>query len=96
MAVCCWKNAEAMHMVDITYEMTRDGTFLEGSGLCIPYSDAHLLQALYHGKPIVAMPFFADQLPNADKVVAKVSGSPNAQRDFLPALCTGLTTVGIR
>ena len=32
----------------------------------------HLLQALFHGKPIVAMPFFADQLPNAEKVVAKV------------------------
>ena len=24
------------------------------------------------GRPIVAMPFFADQLPNAEKVVAKV------------------------
>lgn len=32
----------------------------------------HPLQALFHGKPIVAMPFFADQLPNAEKVVAKV------------------------
>lgn len=30
------------------------------------------VQAIYHGKPIVAMPFFADQLTNADKVVAKV------------------------
>ncbi len=33
------------------------------------------MQAIYHGKPIVAMPFFADQLPNADKVVAKVSNA---------------------
>ena len=96
MAICCCKRAEAMHIVDIMYEKTRDGPLLEGGGLCIPYSDAHLLQALYHGKPIVAMPFFADQLPNADKVVAKVSGSPNALRDFPPALCTGLTTVGVR
>ena len=30
------------------------------------------VQAIYHGKPIVGMPFFGDQMTNADKVVAKV------------------------
>lgn len=39
----------------------------------IQCNDVRWMQAIYHGKPIVAMPFFADQLPNADKVVAKVS-----------------------
>lgn len=33
------------------------------------------MQAIYHGKPVVAMPFFGDQPNNADKMVAKV-GSP--------------------
>ena len=47
----------------------------QGSWVCISCNDVHLLQALYHGKPIVAMPFFADQLPNAEKVVAKVSNT---------------------
>lgn len=32
------------------------------------------LQSAYHGVPIVALPFFADQPDNAGKVVAKVSG----------------------
>ena len=62
-------------MVYIVCKMREDGMLLQASGLCIPCSDVHLLQALYHGKPIVAMPFFADQLPNADKVVAKVSNT---------------------
>ena len=31
-----------------------------------------LLQAIYHGKPVVAMPMLGDQASNADKVVAKV------------------------
>lgn len=30
------------------------------------------LQAAYHGVPIVALPFFADQPANADKAVARV------------------------
>lgn len=30
------------------------------------------VQAIYHGKPIVGMPFFGDQPNNADRVVAKV------------------------
>lgn len=30
------------------------------------------LQAMYHGKPVLAVPFFGDQLSNADRVVAKV------------------------
>ena len=30
------------------------------------------MQAIYHGKPVVAMPFFGDQPNNADKMVAKV------------------------
>jgi len=30
------------------------------------------VQAIYHGKPIIGMPFFGDQMTNADKVVAKV------------------------
>ena len=30
------------------------------------------MQAIYHGKPIVGMPFFGDQSTNADRVVAKV------------------------
>ena len=32
-----------------------------------------VMQAIYHGKPIVGMPFFGDQPSNADRVVAKVS-----------------------
>ena len=36
------------------------------------------VQAIYHGKPIVAMPFFGDQLNNADKMVSRVGhGSPH-------------------
>lgn len=31
-----------------------------------------LLQAIYHGKPVVGMPLFGDQPSNADRVVAKV------------------------
>ena len=31
-----------------------------------------IVQAIYHGKPIVGMPFFGDQPTNADRVVAKV------------------------
>ena len=30
------------------------------------------VQAVYHGKPVVGMPFFGDQPSNADRVVAKV------------------------
>ena len=30
------------------------------------------MQAIYHGKPVIAMPFFGDQLNNADKMVSKV------------------------
>ncbi len=30
------------------------------------------MQAAYHGVPIVALPFFADQPANADKAVARV------------------------
>ncbi len=33
----------------------------------------HTVQAIYHGKPVVAMPFFGDQPDNADRVVAKVT-----------------------
>ena len=55
-------------------------------------SDMLVLQALYHGKPIVAMPFFADQLPNADKVVAKVSSTPEALHGSPPALWQGVGT----
>ena len=51
--------------------------------LCVSCNDLHPLQALYHEKPIVAMPFFADQLPNAEKVVAKVSNTPRT----LPVVC---------
>ena len=40
------------------------------------------------------MPFFADQLPNAEKVVAKVSITPHALL-FLPALYRGSSTVGM-
>ena len=66
------------------------------SGSRIPHTDMQLLQALYHGKPIVAMPFFADQLPNADKVVAKVSSAPCTLHGFPPALSQGkLSTVGM-
>lgn len=40
-------------------------------------SSGHLvMQAIYHGKPIVGMPFFGDQPSNADRVVAKVSSFP--------------------
>lgn len=35
-----------------------------------------LAKALYHGKPIIAMPFFADQPYNAVRVVGKVSSLP--------------------
>ena len=31
------------------------------------------MQAIYHGKPVIAMPFFGDQQNNADKMVAKAS-----------------------
>ena len=31
-----------------------------------------LLQAIYHGKPVVGMPMLGDQASNADRVVAKV------------------------
>ena len=34
-----------------------------------------MLQAIYHGKPVVAMPIFGDQPTNADRVVAKVTPS---------------------
>ena len=62
----------------------------------IPHTDMQLLQALYHGKPIVAMPFFADQLPNADKVVAKVSSMPYTLHGLPPAPSQGeLSTVGM-
>lgn len=30
------------------------------------------MQAVYHGKPVLAMPFFGDQPNNADKMVSKV------------------------
>ena len=50
----------------------QDGVPPQSSRVCTPWDDMHPLQALFHGKPIVAMPFFADQLPNAEKVVAKV------------------------
>ena len=29
------------------------------------------MQAIYHGKPIVALPFFGDQSNNADKIINK-------------------------
>jgi len=34
------------------------------------------MQAIYHGKPVVAMPFFGDQPNNADKMTAKVGLQP--------------------
>lgn len=34
------------------------------------------MQAIYHGKPVVAMPFFGDQPNNADKMIAKVGLQP--------------------
>lgn len=37
-------------------------------------------QAAYHGVPIVALPFFADQHENADKAVGRV-------RVFPPSAC---------
>ena len=30
------------------------------------------MQAIFHGKPVVAMPYFGDQPSNADRMVAKV------------------------
>ena len=35
-------------------------------------------QAVYHGVPIVAMPFFGDQPMNAQKVISKVCTNPAA------------------
>ena len=42
----------------------------------ISYRICSLAKALYHGKPIIAMPFFADQPYNAVRVVGKVSLLP--------------------
>lgn len=42
-------------------------------------------QALYHGKPVIAMPFFGDQPSNADRVVAKVGHQTQTMLfSFLP------------
>ena len=37
-----------------------------------------LLQAAYHGVPVVGLPFFADQPANAGKIVAKVNNTCTA------------------
>ena len=42
----------------------------------ITYRMCSLAKALYRGKPIIAMPFFADQPYNAVRVVGKVSLLP--------------------
>lgn len=36
-------------------------------------NEVSMAQAIYHGKPIVGMPFQGDQPSNADRVVAKAS-----------------------
>ena len=33
---------------------------------------SYVVQAIYHGKPLVGMPMLGDQASNADRVVAKV------------------------
>lgn len=39
---------------------------------------ADMTQAVYHGVPIIAMPFFGDQPMNAQKVISKVCDKPTA------------------
>ena len=43
----------------------------------------YLLQGVYHGKPVVAMPMLGDQASNADKVVAKVGACAFASLEVL-------------
>lgn len=51
------------------------------------------MQAIYHGKPVVAMPFFGDQLNNADKMVSKVGTANSYFKEML--LRTFLTSLSL-
>ena len=55
------------------------GRGMSEDSLHLPCMTLRALQAIYHAKPVLAMPFFGDQPSNADRIVAKV-GTPVSQR----------------
>jgi hypothetical protein len=86
---CCKMHA-VVYMMDL---------HIASAGLCCLHLDGYgaivqltlmvslCMQAIFHGKPVVAMPYFGDQPSNADKMVAKVIPSHPLQWGMQSLCC---------
>ena len=62
-------------------------TYLDGAVMKLTLMGSLCMQAIFHGKPVVAMPYFGDQPSNADRMVAKVIPSQSL-RQRLQSWCS--------